>query len=78
MTIPAARGFLQCFPGQLNGGVHRRAVGDFVQKEHLVCPQPQGLHHPALHPLQGEIGEVGQVEVQQQPVLQHTEAQLGG
>ena len=75
---PRRPGVLAVGPGQLYGPVDRCAVGDPVQKEHLVGPQAQGLDHPPLHPLEGDIGEMGQVEVQEHLVLQNTGAQLGG
>ena len=71
-------GILAVGPGEGHRLVHRRAVGDAGQKQHLVEPQPQGLEHLSLQPPQGDVGELGQVEVQQNAVLNHPEAQLGG
>ena len=71
-------GILAVGPGEGHRLVHRRAVGDAGQKQHLIEPQPQGLKHLPLQPPQGDVGELGQVEVQQNAVLNHPEAQLGG
>ena len=64
-------------PGKGHRAVHRRAVGDPGEEQHLIGPQPQGLDHLALHPLQGDIGKFSKIKIQKQLVLKHPEAQLG-
>ena len=61
---------------QRHGAVYCRAGWDFVQKQELVGPQPQGLDHLGLHPLEGHIGKLPQVKIQQKLILLDPEAKL--
>ena len=71
-------GIFGALPGQIhrltNGGV----VGYPVKEKHLIGPKPQGIADRRLHLLQLYRGQLAQVVVQQQPVLEHPEAQPGG
>ena len=57
---------------------NRRIVGDLGHKGHLIDAQTKGIAHLDLHLLRPCGGEFPDIEVQQQPVLEYSEAQPCG